>query len=248
MRVTFLGSGGSAVSAKRACPSILLDESTVFDMGPGSLHNLRVSPINPSRIRRLFISHTHADHISDLIPFLWAVQIDGRKEELRIYGPPGFKETFRKLLECTSTPSSFFSFPLSVYELTYGEKIDEVSTCATIHSIPTLAFRVESSTGKSFCYSADTIYCPELVKLARNVDLLVHEATFLEDQAEIAELTRHSIARVAGEVAREAAAKRLVLFHIPPPNDGREREFHAQATQAYGDEVTVATDMAQFEF
>jgi ribonuclease Z len=218
-------------------------------MGPGSLHNLRVSAINPSQIRQLFISHTHADHISDLIPFLWAVQIDGRREEeLSIYGPPGFKGTFRKLLECTSTPSSFFSFPLSVHELTYGEKISEVSTCATIHSIPTLAFRVESSTGKSFCYSADTIYCPEVVKLARNVDLLVHEATFLEDQADVAELTRHSIARVAGEVAHEAAAKRLVLFHIPPPNDSREHDFQVQATQAYGDKVTLATDMAQFEF
>jgi ribonuclease Z len=86
------------------------------------------------------------------------------------------------------------------------------------------------------------------VKLARDVDLLVHEATFLEDQADLAELTRHSIARVAGQVAREAAAKRLVLFHIPPPNGSREHEFHAQATQVYGDKVTLATDMARFEF
>jgi ribonuclease Z len=196
----------------------------------------------------VFISHLHADHISDLIPFLWAVQIDGRQEEMRIYGPPGFTRTFQKLLECTNTPPNFFKFPLSVHELDFGERIGDVSTCATIHSIPTMAFRVESRTGAVFCYSADTTYCSQVVKLAGNVDLLVHEATFLEDQTDIAELTRHSTARVAGQVAREATAKRLVLFHVPPPNDSREHEFHSEATQAFGDEVTVATDMQQFEF
>jgi ribonuclease BN (tRNA processing enzyme) len=248
LRLVFLGSGGSAVSAKRACPSLLLDESTVFDLGPGSLHNLRISAINPSQIRRVFISHLHADHVSDLIPFLWAVQIDGRVEELEIYGPPGFTGTYDKLLECTNTPPNFFKFPLSVKELDFGDRIGEVSTCPTTHSIPTMAFRVESRTGAAFCYSADTIYCSQVVKLAVDVDLLVHEATFLEDQNDLAELTRHSTARVAGQVAREATAKRLVLFHIPPPNDRREPEFQSQATQVFGSEVTVATDMQRFEF
>jgi len=247
LRVHFLGSGGSAVSAKRACPCILIDESNLFDIGPGSLRNLRNSAIDPSRIRQVFISHLHADHISDLIPFLWAVQIDGRQEELAMYGPPGFKETFHTLQGCMRTPPNFFKFPLSINELEFGEKIGSVSTCATIHSIPTLAFRVDSS-GRSFCYSADTTYCPQVAKLAKDVDLFVHEATFLEDQASIAELTRHSTARVAGQVGREAAAKRLVLFHIPPPNEHREHEFSEQAAQAFGSSVTVANDMGHFEF
>jgi len=217
-------------------------------MGPGSLHNLRISAIDPSRIRQIFISHLHADHISDLIPFLWAVQIDGRQEKLAMYGPPGFKETFHILQEYTRTPPNFFKFPLSVHELDFGEKIGKVSTCATIHSIPTLAFRVDSDSGRSFCYSADTTYCPQVAKLGKDADLLVHEATFLEDQAEIATLTRHSTASVAGRIGREAGAKRLVLFHIPPPNDHREQEFREQAAQAFGTNVTVANDMEHFEF
>jgi len=217
-------------------------------MGPGVLHNLRISAIDPSRIRQIFISHLHADHISDLIPFLWAVQIDGRQEKLAMYGPPGFKETFHILQEYTRTPPNFFKFPLSVHELDFGEEVGNVSTCATIHSIPTLAFRVDSDSGRSFCYSADTTYCPQVAKLAKDADLLVHEATFLEDQAEIATLTRHSTASVAGRIGREAGAKRLVLFHIPPPNDHREQEFREQAAQAFGTNVTVANDMEHFEF
>jgi len=217
-------------------------------MGPGSLRNLRISGIDPSRIRRIFISHLHADHISDLIPFLWAVQIDGRQEDLAMYGPPGFKETFQVLQEYTRTPANFFKFPLTVHELQFGGKVDDVSTCATIHSIPTLAFRVESESGSSFCYSADTTYCPQVAKLASAVDLFVHEATFLEDQADMAKLTRHSTGSVAGQVGREANAKQLVLFHVPPPNDHRERELCEQASNSFGNRATVANDMDHFEF
>jgi ribonuclease BN (tRNA processing enzyme) len=247
LKLIVLGSGGSAVSAKRACPSFLLEDTTLFDLGPGSLHNLRISQVDPNKIRRLFISHPHADHISDLIPFLWAIQIDGRQDELKVYGPPGFKEVFRKLLECTNTSPTFFTFPLSIEELNFGDKLDNISTCATVHSIPTLAFRVDSSDGRSFCYSADTAYCSNIVTLAKNVDLLLHEATFVQDQATIADLTKHSTAHIAGQVAREADAKRLVLFHVPPPNENREKEFTLQAETAFGGRCIISTDMAEFE-
>lgn len=246
MKVTILGSGGSAVSAKRACPSILVDNSTLFDAGPGSLRNLRATHMDLDELKRVFISHTHADHITDLIPFLWAIQIDGRQKPLDLYGPLGFKETFGRLMQCTSTPDDFFKFPLSMSELDFGTTAGNVRTCKTLHSIPTLAFRLESNE-KSFCYSADTTYCPSVIELARNVDLFIHEATFLEDQLSIAELTRHSTARMAGRAAREANAKRLVLFHIPPPNDRREKEFHSDAKLAFGREVTIGEDMAVFK-
>ena len=246
MKLQFLGSGGSAVSAKRACPSILLDETTIFDLGPGAFGNLRRSRVDTNRLSAVFISHCHADHVSDLIPFLWAIQIDGRKNPLKIFGPPGFERTFQQLRECMYTPATFFTFPLTVTELQFGEKVDNVETCRTDHSIPTLAFRVAGD-GKSLCYTADTIYSPSVVEFARNVDLLVHEATFLEDQMPIAELTRHSTARMAGRCGREANAKRLVLFHIPPPNEPREEEFRRDASQEYGREVMIGTDLAKIE-
>jgi len=242
-----MGSGGSSVSAKRACPSIVVDDELLFDLGPGSLRNLRISGLNLEGLSTVFISHCHADHISDLVPFLWAIQIDGRKTPLQVYGPQGFRQKFQKLLGGTSTPSDFFKFPLTISELDFGQRVQKIQTCGTIHTIPTLAFRIESS-GKSMCYSADTTYCPSVVELARNVDLLVHEATFLEDQLNIAQLTKHSTARMAGRAGKEAHAKRLVLFHIPPPNEHRENEFHSEAMDAYGSEIQIGTDLATIEF
>jgi ribonuclease BN (tRNA processing enzyme) len=198
------------------------------------------------RLTTVFISHCHADHISDLIPFLWAIQIDGRRNPLQIYGPIGFRHVFDRLRECTNTSDNFFTFPLSVTELQFGETIRDVRTCRTDHSIPTLAFRVERA-GKSLCYTADTIYSPSVNELAENVDLLVHEATFLEDQGSIAELTRHSTARMAGRSGRESKAKKLALFHIPPPNEHREEEFRKDAAQEYGGNVLIASDLATIE-
>jgi len=226
---------------------MLVDDSIVFDLGPGALGNIRRSRIETERLSTVYISHCHADHISDLIPFLWAIQIDGRKSPLCIIGPPGFEVTFQKLRECTSTPDTFFTFPLTITEMQFGDSAGSIRTCRTDHSIPTLAFRYDSG-GKSICYGADTIYSPEVIDLARDVDLLVHEATFLEDQAAIAELTKHSTARMAGKSGRNAKAKRLALFHIPPPNDHREEEFLREAIEEYGREVTLATDLALIEF
>lgn len=246
MKVTFLGSGGSSVSAKRACPSIVVDGETVFDLGPGSVRNLRNSEINPDNLSTVFISHFHTDHISDLIPFLWTIQIDGRRNPLQVYGPPGFRRTVQSLLECTCTPSDFFKFQLTFSELDFGQKTANVRTCPTVHSIPTMAFRIESDE-KAFCYSADTTFSPSVVELARDADLLVHEATFLEDQVAIAQLTKHSTARMAGQAAKKANAKRLALFHIPPPNEHRETEFHDQAMREYGREVQLATDLATID-
>jgi ribonuclease BN (tRNA processing enzyme) len=218
----------------------------IFDVGPGSLSNLRRSRLDTERLTTVFISHCHADHISDLIPFLWAIQIDGRRSPLQIYGPIGFRHVFEKLRESTNTPDNFFTFPLSVTELQFGENIRDVRTCRTDHSIPTLAFRVEMA-GKSLCYTADTIYSPSVNELAQDVDLLVHEATFLENQASIAQLTRHSTARMAGRSGRASKAKKLALFHIPPPNEHREEEFRTDATQEYGSNVLIASDLSTIE-
>ena len=225
---------------------MLIDESMVFDLGPGSVTNLRRTRVDMEKLSTVLISHCHADHISDLIPFLWTVQIDGRKNPLRVIGPPGFKTVFQKLRECTNTPDSFFTFPLTVAELSFGEKLENIQTCRTDHSIPTLAFKVAAG-GRTICYSADTIYSSAVIQLARDVNLLVHEATFLEDQAQIAELTRHSTARMAGRSGKEANAEHLALFHIPPPNEHREDEFREQASEAYGGPVTIGTDLATIE-
>jgi len=68
--------------------------------------------------------------------------------------------------------------------------------------------------GDSFAYVTDTRYCPNAVKLAKNTNILIHEATFTDSLSDKAEETGHSTAKIAARVANEAKTKLLVITHF----------------------------------
>jgi ribonuclease Z len=68
--------------------------------------------------------------------------------------------------------------------------------------------------GRKIVISGDTSPCEALAVAAHEADVLVHEATFAEEESERARLTGHSTARQAAELAREACARMLALTHI----------------------------------
>lgn len=68
--------------------------------------------------------------------------------------------------------------------------------------------------GRKIVFCGDTIYTPSAVELARNADVLIHEATFLQEEAMQAERARHSTALMAAQTALQANAKTLILTHF----------------------------------
>lgn len=80
--------------------------------------------------------------------------------------------------------------------------------------VPNAAFALPPLPPRSFAFCTDTAYHPPLVPLIEGVDLLYHESTFLSDLQEQAELTLHSTALEAGQMAAKAGAKRLLLGHF----------------------------------
>lgn len=67
---------------------------------------------------------------------------------------------------------------------------------------------------RSYAYCSDTAYLESLVEKINRIDLLYHEATFLEDEADKATETQHSTARQAALIARKAHVTSLVLGHF----------------------------------
>ncbi|APG59404.1 ribonuclease Z [Christiangramia salexigens] len=65
----------------------------------------------------------------------------------------------------------------------------------------------------SYAYCSDTVYDPEIVPLIKEATALYHESTFLEQQAELAFPTKHSTARQAATIARDAQVMLLILGH-----------------------------------
>lgn len=83
---------------------------------------------------------------------------------------------------------------------------------------------------RSYAHCSDTVYFPELADYVRGVDLLYHEATFLEDMAEDAAKKGHSTARDAARTARNAGVGRLVMGHYSARYDhGSGHEAEARA-------------------
>jgi len=93
--------------------------------------------------------------------------------------------------------------------------------------IPNAELVHPASPPRSYAHCTDTIYFPELADYVRDVDLLYHEATFLEDMADDAAKKGHSTARDAARTARDANVGRLVMGHYSARYDdaaGHEAE------------------------
>tara|TARA_B100000745_G_C20151895_1_gene394927 strand:- start:39 stop:1007 length:969 start_codon:yes stop_codon:yes gene_type:complete len=70
--------------------------------------------------------------------------------------------------------------------------------------------------GRKLIYCTDTIFCEEAVELARNADILIHEATFAHQDSQLAFERLHSTSTMAAQVALGAKAKKLILTHFSP--------------------------------
>jgi ribonuclease Z len=100
--------------------------------------------------------------------------------------------------------------PTQVLALKRGESVvlssgEELTSAEACHATPER---------RSYAYCSDTAYKEDLVDQLKGVDLLYHEATFIESEAERAKFTFHSTAKQAATIAQKAEAKELLLGHF----------------------------------
>ena len=95
--------------------------------------------------------------------------------------------------------------------------------------------------GRLVVFTGDTRPCAAVVDAAQGADLLIHEATFGEEEKERAKETGHSTAREAAQIALAAKARRLVLSHVSARYSISAEELVKEAREVFK-ETVVAKD------
>lgn len=93
--------------------------------------------------------------------------------------------------------------------------------------------------GLKLAICTDTTYCPSAVSLAREVDVLVHECTFRDVDADQARKTLHSTVSEAVRTARESGAKRLVVTHFSSRYMGQLRSLFQEVRAEMPDAISA---------
>ena len=165
----------------------------------------------------------------------------------RLVAPPGAAAVFRRVVGAWGNEDLIESaFELSEYEP--GAKVEAGPLRLAFEEVPhftqTFAVQISSAEGAGrITYGADCGPSEALIEIARDTDLLIIEATLPRPEREGPR--GHLTAAEAGEHARRAGARRVVLTHISDELD--HEQARQEASEAFGAAVEVAREGAAFE-
>jgi ribonuclease BN (tRNA processing enzyme) len=262
LKITVLGKSPSWQDAGGACSGYLIetdDTKVLLDCGNGVFGKLR-ERVDYTEVDGIVISHLHADHFLDLVPYSYALIYAPKQQPVpvhiwegtdqparpRLIAPPGAEETFRRVVGAWGNDDLIESaFRIEEYEA--GDRIEIGDVRASFHPVPhfvqTFAVRIGSEDGGEMVYSADTRPGGEIVDAARGADLLIIEGTL--PRPERTGVRGHLTPEEAGEHAREAGVKRVVITHISDElGDEWARE---EAERGFGGPVEIAREGAVYE-
>ncbi|PJI94524.1 MBL fold metallo-hydrolase [Luteimicrobium subarcticum] len=260
MRVVVVGSAGSFAGpdGPASCYLVQAEDgsgrtwSVVLDLGNGALGALQ-RHVDPFALDAVAVSHLHPDHFVDLCglyvyrryhPEHGSVRHPGLAP-LALWGPRG---TARRLADAygdgAAAPDVDSTFAVRTWEPARPTRIGPfvLEAFPVEHPVEAYAVRVTGPSERGLgmtavlTYSGDTDACDGLVAAARDADVLLCEAAFVEGRDTVRGV--HLTGRRAGEAARDAGAHRLVLTHLPAWNE--PATALAEAGGVYDGPVAVA--------
>lgn len=112
--------------------------------------------------------------------------------------------------------------------------------------IPNSEITFDPPPAKSYAFVSDTVYKPDIVPQLTDVTVLYHESTFLEEHAHLCDRTKHSTAKQAASIAKEAEVGTLILGHYSK-RYGNLNRFKEEAEEIFPN-VLLAEDEKVFNF
>jgi ribonuclease BN (tRNA processing enzyme) len=248
MKLTIIGSAGTFPAPASGCSSYLVEHDgfrLLLDMGNGSMGALQEACglLGPDA---LVVSHLHGDHYLDLITYTYARRYHPKGEAavLPVYGPTHIRDAIVRAYsrDVEELISTVYDIHPVERDQTVGIGPFEVDLRAVNHPVETYGMRIRAG-GRTLTYSADTGESEALVCLARDADVLLCEASYLDGEDNPPNV--HLTGRSAAEHAMRAGAHRLVLTHLVAWGD--ETRTLAEADDEYDGDVEVARPLSVFE-
>ncbi len=247
--VTVLGSGTCVPSRERSSCALLAETAGrrfLLDAGPGTLRRLAEAGFALDDLTAVLFSHLHPDHTGDLAALLFAMKYDPgtrRATPLTLVGGQGFADFYARLKGAYGDWIDPGAGRLRIREVAVDgpDVLDsagiEIRTAPTAHTPQSVAYRLQSPSGRSCVYSGDTDWAASLVQLAERADLLVCEAAFPEGQ----KVAGHLTPALAGQIAARAQVRRLMLTHFYPACEAAD--IAAQCRQTWSGPLLLARDL-----
>jgi len=223
------------------------DLKVLIDCGGSPSSRVVQAGLNFTDLDGLIVTHHHPDHIYGVPILLMNLWLLGRRGSFPIYGPAKALQIIQKMMdlyEWEMWPDflrvDFREIPLAPSTPVLANHMVSIEAWPVAHMIPAIGLRMTNhQTGKVLVYTSDTIRGPEVVHLARDADILIHEAT--------GEYYGHSTGADAARDALEANAKRLVLIHYPSVR-GDPDAILEEAKAIFPGSVELAEDFRVYEF
>jgi ribonuclease BN (tRNA processing enzyme) len=264
VRITVLGKSPSWQDAGGACSGYLVEEGAtclLMDCGNGVFSKLRRFR-DYVAVDAVVISHLHADHFLDLVPFAYALTYAPRQQPVpvdrwpgtdaparpRLLAPHGATQTFRRVVGAWGN-EDLIEHAFALEEYGPDDTIEVGPLRLRFHEVPhflpTCAIDVRSTANGSgrFTYGADSAPTEELVTFADGSDLLMIEATL--PRPERGGVRGHLTPAEAGEHGCRARVGRLVITHISDELD--ELWARREAERTFEGPVSVAHEGAVYE-
>ena len=262
MRITVLGKSPSWQDADGACSGYLIQQgetTLLLDIGNGVFGKLRRF-VDYVDVDGLVISHLHADHFLDLVPYSYALTYAPRQQPVPVHrwpgtdnparpvlhAPTGAREVFRQVCDAWGPPD-LIENAFDLHEYDASATIDvgplRLRFAEVPHYLKTHAIEITAEGSGRFVFGADSRPTDDLIEFARGADLLMVEATLPrpERQGPRGHLTPEE----AGDHGKRAGVGRLVITHFSDELD--EQWAHAEAERGFEGPVDVAREGAVYD-
>lgn len=227
IKVTLLGTGAPLPSIERFGAATLVEAGGkyfLFDCGRGATQRLWQQKIGAGKVNHLFLTHLHSDHVVG-IPDLWLLGLmpaayGNRKQPFEVFGPTGTANMMQGLqtayqwdmkTRIAEYPNADSGTTVKAQDIKEGVVYERDGVKITAFRVnhsdiidSALGYRLDYK-GRSVLISGDTRYSENLIKYAKEVDVLIHEVIVIREEV----------------LASSPMARKITSYHTPPEDAGK---------------------------